>query len=107
MIVKKEKVREEFHRDLFWTRILIISDEGLKKTQILTCASQEYLEDYYRLSGGQKLEKVHFDEWLNRVVKKWEKLGEEIFNQEIHYDVYTNTEKGEANGTDFLLQIKK
>ena len=41
------------------------------------------------------------------VVEKWTKLKNEIFNQDIHYDVYTTTKEGEAKGLDFLLEKAK
>lgn len=96
-------VKEDFSRDLFWTRIVFRSDDEKEKTQILVCASQEYLEDLYKLSGGQGLNQEHFDKWLQSVVEKWKKLKNSLFEKDVHYDVYSNTEKGEANGIDFLL----
>jgi len=64
----------------------------------------EYLQDLYKIVSGDKLKQEEFNAWLDVVVKKWSKLGDEIFNQDIHYDVYSNTQEGEANGIDFLVK---
>ena len=106
MKIIKGSVKEEFSRDLYWTRIVFLSDDETKKTSILACASQEYLEDLYRLAGGQELEQGHFDEWLNTVIEKWLALGDKLFEKDMHYDVYANTKEGEANGIDYLLSIR-
>ena len=107
MKIIKGKIAEDFSRDLFWTRIRFISDDSSKKTLLFTCASQEYLDDLFELSGGQRLESKHFEEWITIVEEKWTKLGEDLFNQDLHYDVYANTQEGEANGIDFLLKLAK
>lgn len=97
------KIKEEFDRDLYWTRIVFLSDDESKKSQVLAVASQEFLEDFYKLSGNQKLSQEHFDQWLKSIIEKWSVLKDEIFNQDIHYDVYFNTKEGETNGLNFLI----
>lgn len=104
MKIEKEDIKYEFHRGIYWTRIFFTSDDGIKKTKVFTCASMEYLQDLYKIVSGDKLKQEEFNAWLDVVVKKWSKLGDEIFNQDIHYDVYSNTQEGEANGIDFLVK---
>lgn len=103
MKIVKGSIKEDFSRDLYWTRIIFLSDDELKKSSVFACASLEYLEDFYRIANGARLEQKHFNEWADKVVEKWSGLGDDIFNQDVHYDVYSNTPEGEANGLDFLL----
>lgn len=105
MKITREEVREEFGRDLYWTRVVFSSDDDSRKTGILTCVSQEYLNDYFKMPWDEKNKKEYLDNWLSAVEKKWLELGEDIFNQDIHYDVYWATPEGEANGIDFLLKL--
>lgn len=100
----KGKIIEDIDRDLYWTRVVFLNDDESQKTQVLTCASLEYLEDLYRIGNGTKLAETHLAEWLDNVIKKWLLLDKDLFKQDIHYDVYANTEEGEANGLDFLME---
>lgn len=100
MKVIKGLVKEDFNRDIFWVRIIFQNDDETKNTQVLACASQEYLGNLY---NGQRLNQEHFDGWLQSVVEKWSKFEDDLFKKDRHYDAYANTEKGEANGIDFLL----
>lgn len=103
MNILRGRIIEDFHRDLYWTKIVVLSDDEKKRTQIFASATMEYLEDTFKLKGKEKLSEEHLNKWLNEVANKWKKLGEDIFSQDIHYDVYANTTEGEANGLDFLL----
>lgn len=109
MKIIKGEIKEDSRRDLYWTRITFVSDNDSKKTQILTCASSEYLSDFLKIpiDQDQKLQKEHFEKWLKLVEKKWLKLNEDIFNQDAHYDVYAISQEGEANGYNFLLKLVK
>ena len=107
MKIKRDKLHEEFDRDLYWTIIIFFSDDESQKTRIFICSSQEYLDDYYKIAADKNLSQQNIEDWLNKVIEKWSTLGEEIFNQDSHYDVYANTEEGEANGLDFLLKRVK
>jgi len=99
-----KKIIEEPKRGLYWTRIEFVNEKKTKKSQVLTCASEEYLEDYYKLKDNQILNQEHKDQWAGRVVKKWTELGQKIFQQDIHYDIYVNNKTEEANGLDFLIR---
>jgi len=104
MRITPGNVREEFGRDLFWVKIFFESDDQAKKTRVFACAPQEYLEDLFHLSGGQKLSEEQLNKWSNAVIGKWKKLGEDIFTQDTHFDVYYSTPEGEQNGLNFLLK---
>lgn len=104
MKIIKGSVKEEFDRDLYWTKIVLLSEDETKKTQVLACASEEYLTDLYRLPGRQGLTREHLDRWLDSVMAKWSTLAEKLFEKDVHYDVYATTQEGEANGIDFLLK---
>lgn len=104
MKIEKGIFHEDFHRDLYWTRVLFISDDEKKRSQILTCSSVEYWHQKWGVPMGEKVSEEKANQWVDQVVNKWSKLGEEIFNQDKHYDVYATTPEGEANGIDFLLK---
>ena len=99
MIVTYEPIQENTERDFFWTRIFFNSDDQGKQTQVLTCISKEYLEDKFKPSK----EKDKSIQWVESVENKWKTLGNQILNQDIHYDVYVETSEGEAEGLRFLL----
>lgn len=107
MKIEKGRIIEEFSRDMYWTRIIITSDDETKKSNILVAASEEYLWDLYKLHGGSQLNEEHFSKWLDSVIEKWLALGEEIFKQSVHYDVYSVTHEGETNGLEFLINKVK
>jgi len=99
----KGSLKEDINRDLYWSRIIFLSNDKSKKTQVFACSSIEYLEDLFRVSGREHLAEKQKNKWLESVVKKWSSFGEDIFNRDVHYDVYANTKEGEANGLDYLL----
>jgi len=103
MKIIKGKIIEDVDRDLYWTRIVFLSEDESKKTQIFACASLEYLEDLYQIGNETGLAEHHLKTWLNNVIEKWSSLGINLFDQDIHYAVYANTDEGEANGLDFLI----
>jgi len=96
-------IKEDPGRDLYWTRIIFISDDEKKQTQVLTSASQEYLENLYKTKRTDKLFEEYFSELVELVIAKWTKMEDKLFDQDVHYDVYSNTAEGEANGIDFLI----
>lgn len=104
MKILKGKLFEESSRDLYWTRIIILSDDESKHTKIFVCSSLEYLNDLYRVPYNGKLTDENINNWFSLVVEKWSKLGPNIFDQDTHYDIYTNTKEGEINGLNFLIK---
>lgn len=100
MKIEKQELREDFSRDTYWTRIYFSSDDEKRRSVILVCASEEYLEDLFKVN---KLTKIQLEEWLKKVIEKWEGLGENVLNKKVHYDVYANTPDGEQNGLVFLI----
>jgi len=99
MKIEKEMLRDDFHRDTYWSRIHFESDDGTKRSTVLFCASHEYLWDLFR---ARKFEEVQLNRWHESVIKKWEKVGDKVFKKAVHYDVYSNTNEGKVNGFDFL-----
>lgn len=103
MKIIKGAIKEDFNRDLYWARIVFLCNDETKKTSVLVCASEEYLMDLYKLAGTKKLGQEHFNKWLDIVIAKWSELNDKLFEKDVHYDVYANTQEGEANGIDYLL----
>ena len=103
MKIKKGTIKEDVSRDLYLARIVFSSNDDSKKTHVFTCASVEYLEDKFELSGGEQLAEAHLNEWFDEVVEKWTSFEDGILERDVHYDVYANTKEGEANGIDYLI----
>ena len=105
MTINKSTIKEEFDRDLYWTRIIFTNKVTDKKTLVLACISDEYFRELY--SSEERERENNLNKWRDKVITKWSGLGDDIFNQDVHYDVYAATKEGEANGFDFLLQKTK
>jgi len=68
----------------------------------------EYLSDLYHLNSLENVNKDIFSTWIKEnVLKKWEQLGDSIFEQDVHYDVYANSQEGESRGLEFLIKEVK
>ena len=102
MKIEKAKLKEDTHRDIHWGRIKFMSDDGLKKTQVLVCASFEYFRTLFK---KDEQEEIELNSWLDKVIDKWSVLGDEIFNQDVHYDVYATTLEGETNERKYLNRL--
>lgn len=92
MRIEKKLYQEPHHN---WARVSFISDDQKKKTTVLVYVSEDYLDD-------NKILKNEKDEWFQGVMKKWEGLGDKIFEKEVYCDVYANDNNGEVNGLKFL-----
>jgi len=101
MNIKTEKIRENFDRDLYWTRIYFELEDKKRVSKVVTCASREYILDSNRIN---EVKDIHLNQWAEKVIKKWKSLGSEIFRKRIHYDVYANTPEGKINGLKFLKE---
>jgi len=99
MNIKAERIRENFERDLYWTRIYFESVNRKHMSTVVTCASWEYIIDTNRIN---EVKDLHLNQWIEKVIKKWKSLGNEIFKKKIHYDVYASTAEGKINGLEFL-----
>ena len=104
MKINKSTVQEDRGRDLFWVKIFFEEESIDSKTRVFACAPQEYFEELHHLPGGQKITEQQLDDWVDSVVEKWSKLGQDIFSQDTHFDVYYSTPEGEKNGLNFLLK---
>ncbi len=103
MRIQRESIREDFHRDLYWSRLIFSSDDEKKRTQVLTCATEEYLMSISKAPHENGISKQELEAWLTGVEAKWAKLGKDILNQDVHYDVYSSTPGGETNGLNYLM----
>lgn len=103
MKILKGIIQEDFSRDIYWVKIIILSDTDDRKSKILACLTQEYLDGL--TNNNAEVETV-LNFWLGEVIKKWQKIGDQIFDQDVHYDVYASNQNGEANGLDFLIKLE-
>lgn len=103
MNFEKGKIMEEGSRDLYWARITFMADDGERSSIVLAAASLEYLQDSVEFAASGAIDHEILDQWLESVADKWDMLGNEIFDKDVHFDVYANTPEGEANGLSFLL----
>ena len=102
MEIIKGIIKEDFDRDVYWTRIIFESEDRSRRTKVLASASWEYLLDSNRIS---EVKNIHLEQWMESVVNKWESQGDSIFAKMVHYDVYANTDEGRLNGLEFLKHI--
>lgn len=100
MKIKKTKIEEDFNRDIFWTKIIIQSNDNKKTSVILICASWEYLCDFNKVN---RVKKYHIELWLDGALKEIEK-NKKVFSKKVHYIVNANTEGGKKNGLKFLKE---
>ncbi len=100
MQIVKGEIRNEFSRDLYWGRIQFTSDDKSKTSNVLFCASTEYL---WNLFHDINFKQNQLNAWYeDTVVKKWESFGDQIFEDEVYFDSYSVTAEGKANGFEFL-----
>ena len=97
MEVEVEKVKEEFSRDTYWTRIRLHA--GDKKTSVLVCASLEYL---WNRQGTRHFTVEQLTQFMQYIGNQWQKKGDGVFASPVHYDVYAVTDEGRENGQQFL-----
>lgn len=102
MQVQKGKIMEDVDRDLYWGIIYFLNED--KKTRVFICSSVEFLRQEFK---KDEFNEDDFDTWQNNAVRKWESLGNDLFNQDIHYDVYAISPEGEEKGLNFLLEKSK
>jgi len=99
MKITSEKINNDFHRDTYWTRIFVDSDNGIKKTVVLVCASYEFLWDRFKT---RNFDNAKLSEWLESVEEEIKSMGDGVFSLAIRYKVYATTHEGEKNGLEFL-----
>ncbi len=99
MKVVLEKVRREFHRDVYWTKLHLISDDGTEETLVIMCASFEYLSQYFK---KHKFTDFELEEWSASVSEKWKNQTGNIFSKNEYFDIYTTTEEGYTSTLLFL-----
>lgn len=102
--VSSNDIIEDSSKDIFWSKIDFSSSDDKKTSSVLFCASKEYLEDRSFLKRNEEMVDKGASAWTNLVIKKWRTLNDEIFNERVHYDVYTNDPAAEVKGLNFLLK---
>jgi len=99
MKITRGSIKEDFHRDLYWTRIYFESNDGQKTSTVLVSASEEYFWD---LLHTRQFGKIELEKWLKSVIVKWESLGDDILKEKIYYDSYATTYEAKMKGIEFL-----
>lgn len=94
------ELHEDFSRDTYWARVFLESDDGRKRTTLLTCASHEYLWDLFK-SNKFTMDDVR-DVWLKKVIDRCISAGDSTFNTKVLRYVYAMTDEGRENGMEFL-----
>lgn len=102
MTIQKGKIREDFIRDLYWTKIVFRSDDKKKESAVFACVSWEYICDTNRTN---KIRDKFLSKWLNDIIKKKEKLGNKIFEKKVHFEINAVTNEGKLNALKFLKEI--
>jgi len=99
MKIESAKLKDDFHGDIYWTKLYIISDDGSKTTAVLIGASHEFLWDLFKTKD---LDKVKLGEWLNNLEQEWNGKDDTIFSKLVHYQPYATTQESKANVLEFL-----
>ncbi|MFZ4500539.1 MAG: hypothetical protein ACOYMZ_03565 [Minisyncoccia bacterium] len=107
MKITKGKINIDSSRDLYWSTISILSDDGAHQTHIYVCSSEEYLRANFPSKSNESITEDTLNSWLDSVIQKWSVLGDNIFDQGVHYDIYTMTADGESKGLEFLFNLTK
>lgn len=102
MQIQKGKIMVDSSKDLYWGIINFESES--KKTRIFICSSFEFLKQSFKKN---EFGEADFEKWQDGIIEKWLGLGDDLFNQDMHYDVYSITEEGEAKELNFLLEKSK
>lgn len=101
------QLHRDFSRDNYWTKVELVSDKQNRKTNIMLCASYEYLSQYLKT---EDLNDQVVGTWIGTVVEDIQKKGEVLFDEPNHLEVRAITQDGYQNGIDFLkeriLEIK-
>lgn len=90
--------RDSF-RDNFWTKVELASDTHKRKTNILLCASYEYLTTKLR---AEELSDEVVNNWVSKEVDTLKLQGDSLFNSPTHLEVRALTSEGYQNGLAFL-----
>ncbi len=95
------KLYRDFSTDSFWTKVEFISDQSNRKTEVLLCASYEYLsQGLNRIEVNERA----VNEWVARTVADLQKKGDVLFKKPTHFEMKAITEDGYKNGISFLKE---
>ena len=92
-------LHRDFSRDNYWTTVGLTSDTSKKETNILLCASYEYLSETLNTDN---LNDEVVNDWVLTAVADIQKKGEELFDEPNHIEVRAITDEGRGNGFSFM-----
>ncbi len=92
-------LHRDFTRDNYWTKVELVSDKSKRKTDILLCASYEYL--IKNLKTEELNDKV-VGNWVVTIIADIKKKGDSLFDAPTHFEVRAITDEGYQNGVSFL-----
>lgn len=102
MKYRKESLKEDQSKDIYWSRLHVSSDDESKKTTVIYGASDQFLQMKFNKAP---VEMADARNWEPEVIKKWESKGETILDKKIHYDPYGSDEEGNQNLTNVLKNL--
>gem|GEM_PF-1372237 len=92
-------LHRDFSRDNYWTTVGLTSDTSKKETNILLCASYEYLSETLKTDD---LTDEAVNSWVLTTVADIQKRGEELFSEPNHIEIRAITDEGRGNGFSFM-----
>lgn len=95
------KLYRDSSRDNFWTKVELVSGKQQRKTEVLLCASYEYL---CRDLKANKINDKALEKWVLRTITDFQKKGDSIFRKQTHLEVRAVTSDGYKNGISFLKE---
>lgn len=99
MITTISPLQDDFHRDLYWMKIIFQSDDKKQLSAVLICVSYEFLWDQFKT---REFSKKQLQQWQHEIVQKWTAKGESVFDNKVYFEVFATNEDGRINGEYFL-----
>jgi hypothetical protein len=99
MKVIARDITNDFHRDTYWTKLSVSSDDDTETTAVYICASFEYISHKF---GKIKIAEEDVNKWLSEVIDVWSKKDRDIFSEPTHFETYATTTEGKENGYLYL-----
>lgn len=100
MKFKKESIHRHFNRDIYWTRLIVLSDDNMNSTNVLFCVSEEFLIEFFHTI---EISPNQINQWFEDTLKSFmADINTSIYNEKFHYKVFATTLEGKNNGLDFL-----
>jgi len=94
-------LHRDFSRDNYWTSVGLVSENSKQETNILLCASYEYLTE--NLKTDDLNDKI-VNDWVATTIAEIQKQGNSLFEEVNHFEVRAVTPDGYENGISFLQE---